>query len=250
MLRRIGGLFLIILVSVAVLAMLTINGRQVDPREYFSDPQSVALAEAMLAGDTALMAELVDAGADPNASGTDGMTLLEWDIWREGRVALRELLKLGANPNAIGWHNGNAMHLAAQYQNDSYLELLVDAGGDVDATDRRMERSPIFSALTARRPDNVGFLIEQGADLDLADRNGVTPLQLAALINDFDHVLMFLHLGANPLATDNIGTTFQASIFSSDPELLNMSALRAREAIIAFLEAEGIPLDPRAHRGQ
>ncbi len=246
MLKRIGGIFLVVVAAVAVFAMMNINGRQADPRDYFSDPQTVALAEAMQAGDTTRMEELVAVGADPNAAGKDGMTLLEWDIWREAHIAYRELLKLGADPNAIGWANGTAMHLAAGYTNDSYLEVLVAAGGDVDVTDRRMERSPIFSALMSRRPDTIRFLIDHGADLDLADRNGVTPLHLAASINDFDHVLMFLRLGADPLATDDIGTSFQTSIFSSDPNLLNMSALRARESIIAFLEAEGIPLDPKA----
>ncbi len=244
--KRIGGVFLGVVVVVAIFAMLNINGRQVDPRDYFSDPQTVALAEAMLAGDTGRMTELVAAGADPNASGKDGMTLLEWDIWREAYVAYRELLRLGADPNAIGWANGTAVHLAAQYSNDSYLEVLAAAGGDVDVTDRRMERSPIFSALMSRREDNVRFLIEHGANFDLPDRNGVTPLQLAASINDFDHVLMFLQLGADPLATDKTGASFQTSIFRSNPKLLNTSALRAREAIIAFLEAKGIPLDPKA----
>lgn len=246
MLKRIGWGFLGFIAAVAVFAMLNINGRHADPRDHFTDPQTVALAQAMLKGDTGLMAELVGAGADPNAMGKDGMTLLEWDIWREGHIAYRELLQLGADPNAIGWANGTAMHLAAQYSNDSYLEVLVAAGGDVNVVDRRMARSPIFSALMSRRPDTIRFLIDHGADLELADRHGVTPLQLAANINDFDHVLMFLQLGADPQATDDSGTAFQSSIFSSDPKLLNMSALRAREAIIAFLEAEGIPLDPKA----
>ncbi|WEK03425.1 MAG: ankyrin repeat domain-containing protein [Candidatus Devosia phytovorans] len=246
--KRIGTIFLAILLMVIVVGMLTANGRQVDPEEYFADPQTIALAEAMLSGDTSRMEELVGAGADPNARGTDGMSLAEWEIMREGRSALRTLLRLGADPAAPGWHGGTAMHLAAQYQNDSYLRLLVEVGGDVDAADGRMARSPIFNALMARRPDNVRFLLEHGATLDFADRNGVTPLQLAARINDFDHVLQFLQFGADPLASDRGGATFQSAIFSSDPDLLHPGALAARNGIIAFLEAEGIPLDPKARR--
>lgn len=248
--KRIGGIFLVGVAAVAILAMLNINGHRADPRDYFSDPQTLTLAEAMQAGETGKMAELIAAGADPNARGKGGITLLEWDISREAHVAYRELLKLGADPNAVGWENSTAMHLAAQYFNDSYLKVLVAAGGNVNVRDQRMGRSPIFSALMSRRADNIAFLIEHGADLDLADRNGVRPLQLAARINDFDHVLMFLELGADPLVTDDTGTTFQTSIFRSDPKLLNGSAQKARDAIIAFLEAKGVPLDPKARRAE
>lgn len=248
MLKRIGGIFLVIVVALIGFALLTMNGRHADPREYFSDPQVIALAEAMLAGDTARMAEIVAQGADPNARGVDSMSLLEWEILREGHSAMRELLRLGADPNLIGWHGGTPIHLAAQYQNDRYLKLMLEHGGDVDAVDGKMGRTPIFAALTARRPDNVRFLLENGATLDFADRNGVRPLKLAASINDFGHTLEFLQRGADPRAVDDIGSTFQSSIFRTDPAILNGSALAARNAIIAFLEAEGIALDPRARR--
>lgn len=246
--KRIGSIFLAIVVLVVVGTLMTMNGRQLDPKEYFSDPQTIALAEAMLSGDSGRMEELVAKGADPNARGKDGITLAEWEILREGHTALRTLVRLGADPGAPGWDNSTAMHLAAQYQNDSYLKLLVEAGGDVNTADGKMARSPIFNALMARRPDNVRFLLDHGAALDLADRNGVTPLQLAARINDFDHVLDFLQRGADPLASDRSGATFQSAIFSSDPKLLHGGALAARNGIIAFLEAEGIPLDPKAKR--
>lgn len=248
MLKRIGIVFLTIVAAVAGLAMLTINGRHADPKEYFSDPQVIALAEAMLVGDTAKMAELVAEGADPNARGKDSMSLLEWEMLRDGHGAMRELLRLGADPNMLGWHDGTPMHLAAKYRNETYLKQMLEHGGNVDAVDGRMGRTPIFDALSARRPDNIRLLLDNGATLDFADRNGVRPLKLASSINDFDHTLDFLRRGADPRAVDDIGSTFQTSLFRTDPAILNVSALAARNAIIAFLEAEGIPLDPKARR--
>lgn len=248
MLKRIGVIFLVVTLALVGIAMFNINGRQVDPKEYFSDPQTIALAEAMMAGDTGKMAELVAQGADPNARGMDGMSLLEWEMLRDGHSAMRELLRLGADPNLLGWHDSTPMHLAAQYLNETYLKLMLEHGGDADVVDGKMGRTPIFSALSSRRPDNIRLLLDNGATLDFADRDGIRPLKLAASINDFQHVLDFLRRGAEPRAVDNIGTTFQTSLFRSDPALLNVDALAARNAIIAFLEAEGIPLDPNARR--
>jgi len=138
------------------------------------------------------------------------------------------------------------MHAAAQYQSTDYLELLIEAGGDVDLADSRLERSPLFAALMARRDDNVRVLLDHGASLEFTDREEVTPRQLAAGINDVYHVWDFMQRGADPLATDASGNTFQSYIFSSDPKVLNAAALSDRSRIIGFLQSRRIPLDPKA----
>ncbi|NHB84153.1 hypothetical protein G7085_04645 [Tessaracoccus sp. HDW20] len=49
-----------------------------------------------------------------------------------------------------------------------------------------------------------------------------------------------------PLATDNSGRTFQDGYFNWDTGLLNERAASERAAVVAWLEARGIPVDPRA----
>jgi ankyrin repeat protein len=124
----------------------------------------------------------------------------------------------------------------------------VSLGGDVNAIDGKMESTPIYAALMANRQDNVEFLLANGARLDVTDRSGDTPLHVAALINDFDNVLRFLELGADPLAVDAQGHTFQQAIFWSDPDRLNVPASAKRNQIIAFLNARNIPLDAKAEQ--
>lgn len=245
-LKRIGLFAMLIVAAVVVAVLFGLNGRQVNAEDTFSDPQAIALAEAMMDGDVAEMGRLVAAGADPNASGKDGMTLLEWEILREGYTGFLELLRLGADPTAIGWGGGTAMHLAAMYQSKLYLKALVAEGQAVDVVDGRMERSPLYSALMSNRQDNVDFLLENGASLAFTDRNGETPLHVAAAINDYHNTLRFLQLGADPLAVDRSGSTFQPGIFKSRPDLLTVTARADRDRIIAFLRARDIPLDPSA----
>lgn len=245
MLKWIAGVGMMF-VAAMFLGSLFVGGSDADPREFFTDAPTVALANAMLEGDTEQMSREVAAGADPNSRGKDGMTLIEWEMKRGGKLVFRDLLRLGADPNAPGWHGGNAMHTAAQDQSTYYLERLIEAGGNVDLAESRLKRSPLFAALMARRDDNVRLLLDHGASLDFKDREGVTPLQLAARINDFYHVWDFLQRGADPMATDTSGSTFQSYIFSTDPELLNSAALHDRNRIIGFLQSRNVPLDPQA----
>jgi ankyrin repeat protein len=248
MVKRIVFGIAALVAAVALAAMFSFNGRDAVAEETFSDPQALALANAMMAGDETEMALLVAGGVDPNASGKDGMTLLEWEIWREGLRGVRALVRLGADPSRIGGNGNTPMHIAAMYQNDLYLKELVSLGGDVNAVDGRMKSTPIYTALRANRQDNVDFLLANGGRLDVADRSGDTPLHVAALINDFDNVLRFLELGADPLAVDARGDTFQQAIFWTDPDLLNVNATAKRNQIIAFLKARDLPLDPKAER--
>src|SRR5690606_36957586 len=115
-----GFLGLVCLVTLAAIA--TGDGRRADPAEVFSDPQTLALARALMSGDADEMASLVASGADPNASGRDGITLLEWEMLREGYSGFRALLRLGADPSAPGRDGSSALHLAASYMTPIYLE--------------------------------------------------------------------------------------------------------------------------------
>mgnify|MGYP000710614868 CR=1 FL=1 len=44
------------------------------------------------------MSREVANGADSNARGKDGMSLIEWEMLRGGILVLRDLLRLGATP--------------------------------------------------------------------------------------------------------------------------------------------------------
>lgn len=186
-------------------------------------------------------------GAIPPAA-ADGTTALEQAIIDDSYGTFLDLLRRGADPNAVGRDGSTAIHLAAQHRNRRYLERLLDHGGNPDSVARRLKRTPIFNALDSRRPDNRDLLIARGANIEHADSMGSRPLAHAAAINDFGSVWRLLQAGADPTATDNLGTTFQSSFFRTDPAIMSWEALRLRRKVVDLLEARGIPLDPKARR--
>ncbi len=159
-----------------------------------------------------------------------------------------DLLRAGANPNAFGSHGYAAVHIAAQHQNSRYLERVLEHGGNPNLPARRLQRSPLYNALDSRRPENRDLLIENGADIEYQDAMRQRPLQHAAAIMDVDSVVRFLELGADPSAADDLGTTFQSSLFRPDPKLLTWSALRQYRKIIRILDEQGVPVDSKAER--
>ncbi|MCR6670055.1 ankyrin repeat domain-containing protein [Devosia ginsengisoli] len=239
-LRRIGLAIGIVLAAAMAIALLSQNGQHADPSAYFTDSGQRDMAAAMLEGNVERMRELAQQGVDLNTPGKEDMTLLQWEMLRNGRTGFRELLRLGADPNQLGHDGETPLHTAARYQTVFYLDHLLDNGGDADAPDA-IGRSPLFSALRTQRQHNVDLLLDRGAALDHADRNGMTPLLLAASVRDFGNVLRLLQRGADPLERDRLGGDFQDMLFGPlDRSLLHGTANRDIDAIIRLLEAKNI----------
>lgn len=108
---------------------------------------------------------------------------------------------------------------------------------------------PICAAAKAER--HVGVANERSSismtgipNPDHADRNGMTPLMLAAAVNDYHNVLLFLEHGADPLKRDRLGDDLQDMLFKGlDRALLHGQANRVLDAIIAFLAKHRIAVN-------
>jgi ankyrin repeat protein len=237
------------LLAVALLLASTAGcarqGTDVTPGKAFENPGNAQFATAVASGDEALARELLAAGANPNAVDAQGQPLLQWAMKEGDRGAFRLLLALGADP-ALGDRDGRtALHLAAMGKSPGWLEALLEHGMSPDTPNTVTGATPLFDALRADSEDNIALLLRAGARLDVADRNGTTPLHQAALVKDSAAVLRFLEGGADPRATDRTGATFQDYLYRGDPKLLNASTRRDLEKIDAWLEANGVAVKPR-----
>lgn len=120
-----------------------------------------------------------------------------------------------------------ALHYAAFFGGEAVARRLLDAGADPDAVSRNpMEVRPLHSAVAGSRASVALALIAAGADVNVTQRHGWTPLQGAAEHGLTDVVDALLAAGADPAATTDDGV-----------DAASLAESKGHEAIAARLRA-------------
>lgn len=150
---------------------------------------------------------LLDAGLDVNAEAFRERDWKATPLWyavgrgRNLRLA-KYLLSRGASPNHCSW--------AAAFNDDApAIRWLCSAGAeDLDAPGRD---TPLMFAVKWSRFKSAKALLECGADPNVTDRRGMTPLHsMLKKRSDPKYVRMFLQYGASVDMPDREGRTVRA----------------------------------------
>ncbi len=211
----------------------------------FSNPDIAPLAEAVRRGDAQEIKRQLER-IDVNTPGSDGTTLLHEAIRRGRPASVEALLEGGADPNRSNARGDTAVHAAAFSGDAALLRMVLAQGGDANARNTHTGATPLMQALLSPDAHQFEVLLDAGADPNLADDNQDTPLHVAARTNAGGAILKLLARGALPLAENSRGTTFQSHYFGYRAELLNARAKDERRQVIAWLKANGIPLEAAA----
>ena len=141
--------------------------------------------------------------------------------------AVAALIAAGADANAANRRRATALHYACDARPNSaqtwspskqrsVIELLLDAGSDIEHTDKA-GAAPLHRAVRARSPEAVRCLLERGARVDATHgRRRTTPLHIAtqatgasgtsgARAEQQAIVALLLEYGADPRAPDANG---------------------------------------------
>ncbi len=147
-----------------------LNGRSA--ASVFSDSKVAELANAACDGAATRVKPLVQAGADVNGQGTQGITPLIWAMSCHNYAGISALLEQGANPNLPMAGGETAVYLAAGGSDPKILPLLLDHGGNpkvmkvFDHINNRVAyESPLFNAAQMDRFENVKLLVTRGANV-------------------------------------------------------------------------------------
>jgi ankyrin repeat protein len=95
---------------------------------------------------------------------------------------VRNLLKSGADIRTCGENGANLLHLTSFHAKTTKLiDVILEKGKfDINGVDND-GRTPLHHALQGINPTiNTAHLLQKGADPGIADKNGVTPLHMAA----------------------------------------------------------------------
>lgn len=127
---------------------------------------------------------LVKAGADPRVTDRRGYDIIGIAVVANDADMLALALDLGANPKAVtGSYGGTALNAAAQLGHDGIVAALIKAGAPVNLVNKAgwtaLIEAIVLGEGSPRHLAAVQALLAGGADPNLADRNGNSPLTLA-----------------------------------------------------------------------
>lgn len=116
---------------------------------------------------------------------------------------------LSDEPSLVNSYSGDgftALHFAAFFGRPQAASLLIDRGAEVDALGRGwMTGTALHSSVSRLQSDVVGILLEAGANPNVRQSAGWTPLHAAAMNGDLTSVELLLASGADPSATNDEG---------------------------------------------
>jgi ankyrin repeat protein len=147
------------------------------------------LLRAAKAGDVAAVELLLEAGARPDLAVARG--------WKDQVGGIDPLMAAAG----LGWQlNDTRGQQKTQEQAIAVIELLLDAGADIDGQDER-GRTALHGAVFAGYNDVARLLIERGADTRITDNEGLTALAIA---RDGYEVFRGQSISIDPQAADLI----------------------------------------------
>ena len=175
------------------------------------EKRNTALHLAALHGHEIIMAKLLGAGADPEATnvnreeGLDHFTPLHYAAHKGNLEAIRVLLRAGANVNAGDRSGMTPLMRAIEGRHERAAWVLLGGGARPLATDHNGMDSAAWAA-RSRMAKLLPVLLE-GRDVDATDKRGMTALGHAAKSNRVSAGLYLLERGAQPCLKDLNGVS-------------------------------------------
>jgi cytohesin len=213
-----------------------------------NDKDETPLFFAAMSGNVQIARLLIEANADVEAASIDyGEAPIHQAASRGHTQIITLLLEANANVNAVAVANGGitALHRAIIQGEIGSVKTLLNGNADVNAVDSG-GRTPLYDAAW-RHIEIVNLLLNAGAQVNIAERkSGETPLHSAVLHDKLNIVEALLSAGADVNAKDKWGST--PLHFAASPGTAT-ALLKAKAKVNAVNSGGRIPLHDAAHRG-
>jgi ankyrin repeat protein len=169
---------------VAVIAGLATSAvAQIPPNE--RDLKVYAVLHAAAArGDVAEIERLVAAGERVNIQDSNSRTPLHVAVYRKHHAAARALLKLGANPNALDAQRYDILTIAAASNDIEMLNIALEGGANPRNVTTFSDGTALSAAAHFGHVEVVRILIANKAPLDHVNNRGWTALHEAVVLGN------------------------------------------------------------------
>ncbi len=175
------------------------------------------LIDAIKKGEAQKVSELIRAGADPNATKSDGrITALMYAAHRGSGNMVQLLIAAGADINASDANGRTALIWAADANgNVDTVNILLANGADVNAKTRTTETALMAAAGYRDNEKVIHLLLSKGAQVNNRSKDGNSALIIAAFLGGKEIVKVLLDAGADINASNNQGFTAWAAAGAS-----------------------------------
>ncbi|XP_072594900.1 ankyrin repeat and death domain-containing protein 1A isoform X9 [Vulpes vulpes] len=176
---------------------------------------NTALHLAASRGHLAVLQRLVDIRLDLEEQNTEGLTALHAAAEGVHADCVQLLLEAGSSVNALTQKKQSCLHYAALGGSEDVARALIHAGGQTNVADHGA--SPMHLAVKHNFPALVQLLIDAGSDLDATDNRQQTPLHLAAehARQDIAEMLLIARVNLNLRDKERLQPMLEATLHLS-----------------------------------
>ena len=146
---------------------------------------STPLHEAIRYGQLEIASMLLDAGANPNAKDNLGKTPIMLIIPHDKlRETYKLLIRYRADLNQADTYGDTVLHTATMLKaNSSIIQILTSNGADINVRNKEGV-TPLAIAIQSADITTIRHLTDSGASIHTQDTNGKSPLSMAFEMND------------------------------------------------------------------
>jgi len=165
----------------------------------FAGDKNQALIDAVLQVNSAKVRKLLGTGAEANATTEEGDPVLNMAVGKGNLEIIQLLIAKGADLNKADPDGRTPLMLACMGGDERLISILLNKGAKADLTDK-FDKTALFFAVDShskRVVEIIQDLLRQGAELNLQDFEGITPLMIAAANGDANALKTLLSKGAD-----------------------------------------------------
>ncbi|NBR28738.1 MAG: ankyrin repeat domain-containing protein [Betaproteobacteria bacterium] len=198
------------LFAAALLAAWAVSATAQVPPTTSEVSQYRGLLAAAATGDVVEIKKLVDAGGDVNMRDSYGRTPLHVATYKKNRDAITALVKAGADINAKESDRYDAVTIASVADDVGTLRMLLQLGASAKQTTSRYDGTALIAAAHLGHDLVVKMLIDAGAPLDHVNNLGWTALIESIVLGNggprhIETLRALVHAGANVNIADRNG---------------------------------------------
>ncbi|MCB1140869.1 MAG: ankyrin repeat domain-containing protein [Leptospiraceae bacterium] len=171
------------------------------------------------AGNLTLTKKILELGADPNLTDSEGLTALYYASGKNDIELVECLLSKNADPALSALH---PISNACDGGSISVVQLFLETGMEPNFVNKNGEPL-LLRAVHSQNPELVELLIDRGANINQGNKEGRTPLMEAVISKNISIVELLLKKGADRSLKDNSG--YSALTWAGAADLVEIERL-------------------------